>query len=189
MRAAGLVVALFGFASANNSTCGSDPTKVTDCDKPDMGSCGNACCIMDFSVDSVTPLDAYNALTKALKTGGTDGSYTYSHAADSAGHNPSDNLTQYSIAWLYIFQGTHMTTGGYVDTMDFNIKKAGANTVIRVFSVSNIHGALGDGGQSFKNIKFLFDGIKPTGRTTNGMPPEASIVHGCGTMQGAVTAE
>ena len=36
-----------------------------DCDKPDMGSCGNACCIMDFKL-------------------ATNTSYTYSHFKVSA---------------------------------------------------------------------------------------------------------
>ena len=34
---------------ANNSSCGGDrPSKVLDCDKVDMGSCGNACCGVDI---------------------------------------------------------------------------------------------------------------------------------------------
>jgi hypothetical protein len=35
----------------NNSTCGADsPSKVPDCGKTDLGSCGNACCTIELEV-------------------------------------------------------------------------------------------------------------------------------------------
>ena len=58
------------------------------------------------------------AVTGWMRIGGKDGSYTYVTSPDAAGHNPSDDLTPYGIPWDYIFQGTHTTTGGYVDTMN-----------------------------------------------------------------------
>ena len=83
--------------------------------------------------------------------------------------DPSDNLTMYPIAWDFIFQGTHNTTGGYVDTLKFNLARGNASgTTLRVFSVSTIHGALGDNGQNYKNIAYLLEGH--TGR----------VVYGCG---------
>ena len=92
------------------------------------------------------------------------------HRPGRAGHNPGDDLTKYPIAWDYIFQGTHTTTGGYVDTLKFNIGRveAGKKTIMRIFSVSNVHGALGDNGQNYKNIAYILEGRG------------ARIVHGCG---------
>ena len=65
---------------------------------------------------------------------------------------------------------THTTTGGYVDTLKFNIGRveAGKKTIMRIFSVSNVHGALGDNGQNYKNIAYILEGRG------------ARIVHGCG---------
>ena len=78
----------------------------------------------------------------------------------------------------------HTTTGGYVDTIDFNVKnkQAGPMTTVRLFSISNIHGALGDNGQSFKNIKYLIDHTLPDAS------PNLKIVHGCGQKSGVVAA-
>ena len=79
--------------------------------------------------------------------------------------------TQYPIRWDYIFEGTHTTAGGYVDTLKFNIGRPAspdAGTTMRVFSLSRIHGALGDNGQNYKNIKYMIENH------------EAKIVLGCG---------
>ena len=57
-----------------------------------------------------------------LQNGGSDGSFSYITGPDEATppHNPGDDLTPYNISWSYVFQGEHETTGGYVDTLDFN---------------------------------------------------------------------
>ena len=64
-----------------------------------------------------------------------------------------------------------------MDTIDLNVKKpkAGALTVVRLFSISNIHGALGDNGQTYNNIKYLVDSTLPD-KTLSSL----KIVHGCG---------
>jgi len=158
------------------STCGPDsPSKVADCGKIDFGSCGGACCIVDVPIqgaDGVNTTDhTYQTIKKYLQGGGEDGSYTYVTGPDAAGHNPGDDLTAYPIAWDYIFQGQHTSSGGYVDTMKFNLKRPSTpdgSTTLRVFSVSDVHGALGDNGQNYKNIAYLVEGRRMT------------IVHGCG---------
>ena len=58
--------------------------------------------------------------------------------------------------------------GGYVDTLNFNIKQDGDTTTLRLFSISNIHGALGDAGQNYKTLAYILEG--------RGL----SVVHGCG---------
>ena len=95
----------------NNSTCGADsPSSVPDCDHNDLGSCGNACCAIEFELP-LSVKAAYTAGKGFLTTKGTDGSYTYNTGKDAAGHNPGDDLTQYHIpgGWSYIFHGTHTT--------------------------------------------------------------------------------
>ena len=74
-------------------------------------------------------------------------------------HNPypSDDLRKYKIpgGFQYIMQATHTTNGGYVDKVDMTIKATKAGSLIRAFSSSGIHGALGDNGQNYKNIAFF----------------------------------
>merc|ERR1712110_1300352 len=147
----------------------------------DMGSCGNACCIVDYDIqgDVNRSYHLYMYAIGFLKQGGKDGSFSYTTGPDKAGHNPGDDLTKYPIEWDYIFQGTHTTTGGYVDTLNFNIGRAPGgmlrdpSVTMRISSVSNIHGALGDNGQNFKNIATFLEGSFG-GR----------FVHGCGQKPG-----
>ena len=171
-RALLLLSALLSLALANNSTCGK-AKGVKDCENIDFGSCGGACCLVDYPIGSRGPVNTthvYLQVKDYLVKGGKDGSYAYVTGPDAAGHNPGDDLTKYPIAWDYIFQGTHTTTGGYVDTLKFNIGRveAGKKTIMRIFSVSNVHGALGDNGQNYKNIAYILEGRG------------ARIVHGCG---------
>ena len=74
----------------------------------------------------------------------------------------------------YVRQGTHKTTGGYVDTLDFNVQEnaAGDQSQVRIFSVSNIHGALGDNGQNYKTLSTIRDALAKGA--------DLNIVHGCG---------
>merc|ERR1711907_811105 len=98
--------------------------------------------------------------------------------ADAAGHDPSPDLRQYNITAKFIFQGTHETTGGYVDTLDFAINQdSSGQTSVRAFSVSNIHGALGDGGQNYKTLKFFSQEIE---RTQGVSCKSLDVVYGCG---------
>lgn len=167
-----LVVAVY----CNNSSCGpSNPSKILDCQMKDLGSCGNACCTLSLTVDA-TPDSLYTSVTNFLKTGGSDNSYSYRTGPDAAGHNPSDDLRPFNLNFKYIFQGTHNTTGGYVDVLDFNIQQdSNKKSVITMFSSSGIHGALGDNGQNFKNLAFLSRSLE--------WKPKFVVVHGCGKKQ------
>ena len=78
--------------------------------------------------------------------------------------------------WMYILQGTHQTSGlHYEDTINVAIKQdAGAETVVaRLFSTSEIHGALGDDGQNFKNVMTVLQDV--FGATAS----QVHVKHGC----------
>merc|ERR1711934_103208 len=171
-----LVLALAAFARANDTSCGPEsPSTKADCDHPDLGSCGNSCCIMDFEL-TTAPLDTHTRFVKWLKAGGPDGSFKYVTGPDSAGHNPGDDLRQYNISWQFIWQGEHTTTGGYVDQIDFNVQPRGATgSLLRISSVSGIHGALGDNGQTYKTLAVMLGDAKKKDPKF-----KSSIVHGCG---------
>eukprot|EP00035_Acanthoeca_spectabilis_P039294 m.60904 g.60904 ORF g.60904 m.60904 type:complete len:156 (+) comp9531_c0_seq2:106-573(+) len=72
-----LVVSIVAAVTGNESTCGpTRPSPVPFCDKPDMGSCGNACCVVDVELPS-KPDDVYATTHSWLKSEGTDRSFTY----------------------------------------------------------------------------------------------------------------
>merc|ERR1712086_243839 len=181
----GAVVAL---CWANETSCGADqPSKVADCDHPDLGSCGNSCCIMDFHLHS-EPAVTHSRFVKWLQGGGPDKSFKYVTGPDSAGHNPGDDLRQYNISWQFIWQGEHTTTGGYVDKIDFNVQARGhvpgetTGSLLRISTISGIHGALGDNGQTYKTLAVMLGDAKKTDPTF-----KAITIHGCG--QGQLNAE
>merc|ERR1711934_952812 len=167
---------------ANETSCGSDrPSKVKDCDKVDLGSRGNACCIVDFTLET-NATDTYDHFKAWLSKGGNDGSYAYVTGPDKADHNPGDDLRKYGIGFDFIFQGTHTTTGGYVDKIDFNLsplKSGGCR--MRASTISGIHGALGDNGQTYKTLMAMWEGRK------KGETWSAAMVHGCGGKKDEVT--
>ena len=79
-----LLAILAASAHANDTTCGDDPDKVPNCDKPDHGSCGNACCILDMVLRD-SPQAVYNQTVAFLKAGGYDGSFAYVPSGDPRG--------------------------------------------------------------------------------------------------------
>jgi len=174
----------------------------------DMGSCGNACCVVEIDITGGSSTkDAYQGLKGWLQAGGAthfniytlwtilaplisligaggaDGSVAYRTGKDGAGHNPGDDVRQYKNAWDFILQGSHTTTGGFVDTLDFNIKKPsskGGPITLRAASLSDIHGALGDNGQNFKTLSSMVAQLHPQLSRA-----DMRIVHGCGTSGGS----
>lgn len=162
---------------AGTSTCGSGGT-VPDCNHGDLGTCGNACCILEVPL-SRSPEQVYSAVKGFLEGGGDSGAFSYVTGVDpSSGQNPGDDLRPFPQAkpFQYILQGKHVTSGKhYADTLNFNIKTGAEETssVLRLFSISNIHGALGDRGQNYKTLVYLLDAAG-LGREN------LSIVCGCG---------
>jgi hypothetical protein len=61
---------------------------------------------------------------------------------------------------------------GYVDTINLNIKKSGNDTILRLFNVADIHGALGDNGQSYKTLHYMLADVFPNATM--------HIAYGCG---------
>lgn len=156
----------------SQSTCGLDGGQ-PDCERADVGSCGTACCLLDVSVPGVTPEDAYEGLKKFLQSGGRSGSYKYVdewhdqrrlvvaredthgdkiHGWDDGGH------------WMYMLLGKHTTSlRRYNDTLSFSIRRMDNvnGAIVRMFSKSDISGALGDAGQNYKTLKYLLRALGP----------------------------
>jgi len=151
-----LLLCGLALSKSDGSTCGPDsPSKVPGCDHADHGSCGNACCIVEFEVHATADV-THNVIKTWLDLAP---SYAYVNSSDAAGHNPSDIPD--SSPFDYIMQGTHITTSGFVDKIDMWLRHGTGfgreYTSIRAFSSSGIHGALGDNGQNYKNIDYLLE--------------------------------
>eukprot|EP00427_Karlodinium_veneficum_P021291 CAMPEP_0169119792 /NCGR_PEP_ID=MMETSP1015-20121227/31753_1 /TAXON_ID=342587 /ORGANISM="Karlodinium micrum, Strain CCMP2283" /LENGTH=198 /DNA_ID=CAMNT_0009182711 /DNA_START=44 /DNA_END=640 /DNA_ORIENTATION=+ len=150
-------------------SCGSTkPSNVTDCQNVDLGSCGNACCKLLFTVKE-DPTPAMTKLNSSLAGGGLDGFYTLQRTA--GGNLGFDDLSKFKLPNNVAFVGQvhHMTSGPmhFNDTIDFNIKPQqcesgveceATGSIITAFSLSLIAGALGDNGQNYKNIVMAMKG-------------------------------
>merc|ERR1712166_429434 len=138
----------------NDGSCGpTQPSTVVDCQNVDFGTCGNACCKLDVVVPVSTDV-AMNTLNKTLSGGGPDGLYELQMTAE--GTLGFGDLKQFGSPlgkdWIgHIYHSTSYS--GYTDTLNYNIadNKDGTST-IRAFSTPQIGGALGDNGQSYKNL-------------------------------------
>jgi len=144
-------------SQSSSSVCGASPSTVPDCDKPDRGSCGNACCMAELDL-SFDPETAYHHAVDVLKSL-KDNGYRYITGGNP---NPGDDLRHYNITkpknFQFIFQGRHDSpkySGPNADILDFMIYKSGSGSVLRMFSISRIHGALGDAGQNYKTLSFM----------------------------------
>jgi len=165
------IVTLFGtafwFAAAAMespaASCGMTPSP--DC-LNDMGSCGNACCAAEFSSSS-DAASLFGAITKYLKTGGSDGLFNYTGGSGGLSIATPDG------AWTTIFQGKHTTfKARYVDTINFAIRELPhGRSIVRIFSISDVSGALGDMGQNRRTVSVLGSKL--------GLGPMA-VLFGCG---------
>lgn len=120
----------------------------------DMGSCGNACCAVEFETDKA-PAEVFATMTKYLESGGSDGLFGYK-TGGASGLGISGGAGEGT--WDSIFQGTHTTFKmRYVDTLNFAVrtKQHGEGSVVRAFSISDIAGALGDEGQNRRTVSLV----------------------------------
>ena len=130
-----------------------------DCENNDCGSCGNACCKLQFKLRGVTDVEAANAINRTISGGGPDGRYFVLPLA--GGGTGVADLRKYNISKSFVGQTIHTTLKRqYNDTIDFNIAPGdGSGAVVDGFSISQIGGALCDDGQNYKNIVTLMKAI------------------------------
>lgn len=127
-------------------SCGA--VKSPDC-LNDMASCGNACCSAEFTSD-LSPAELFDKVKSYLESGGSDGLFSYVSGAGGL------RVSSPAGAWTSIFQGKHETfVKHYNDTLDFAVREAPGGSTIRIFSISDIAGALGDNGQNHRTVSML----------------------------------
>jgi hypothetical protein len=112
----------------------------------DAASCGNACCSAQFTVEKQSQ-EVSDSVKAYLKSGGADGLFGLVDGADAIAYQ----------GWYSILQGTHTTfINKYNDTLNFAIRPLPqGGSLVRVFSISNLAGALADAGQNHRTVTLL----------------------------------
>merc|ERR1719510_1436738 len=141
-------------------TCGADlPSKVPDCQNNDCGSCGGACCQLEFEVEEDTAATVMK-LNASILGGGPDGSYVAQVTAE--GPLGFGDLRPFKKPVDFIGQAHHTTSGPkhYMDSVAFTVARGanGAGSVVHGCSMSLIAGAFCDNGQNYKNLVMLMKG-------------------------------
>ena len=138
----------------------------------DFGSCGNACCAVEFMLKGSTA-NAATGLKKVLSDGGPDGQWSLPPL--TGGRPGFNDLSAFGVPADYIGQAVHTTAlRDYQDTVNLAVRPGAAKgmSVVRAFSISDIGGALGDRGQNYRNLEMLMDSMKPA--------ESAQVIFGCG---------
>ncbi|KAJ9469385.1 hypothetical protein DIPPA_01797 [Diplonema papillatum] len=168
-------VALLVGCTVSTLACNGSPSSDPDCQNPDLGSCGMACCKLEFAFSSASPESVHAALVTAVGGGGPDGRYSWQTTAE--GTFGTFKLPEATYPYLYVGQahhttpfpdGTMVTSGPYTDTVNFAIYQdaaRGNQTTLRGFSLSLINGALGDNGINYKSLLQVARQIKVVNST------------------------
>ncbi|RNA10892.1 glycosyl hydrolase [Brachionus plicatilis] len=125
-----------------------------DCDRLDCGTCGNACCSLEFLLQP-DPNTLNIMISSLLHNGGPDDHYKFVTSSD---------LRPYNISCNFILQGIHTTlVKKYNDTLNFAIfpetSQKYFQSRMRAFSISQIGGAYCDEGQNYKNLIYLIKNL------------------------------
>ena len=130
-----------------------------DCDRPDYGSCGVACCKLLVHFPNLSSVALMQKLNTSLAMGGPDAHFTLMPTAESP-YGFGDLRPYHPDAASFIGQAWHLTEKAtYNDTLNFLILKDSPNATMRTFSISQIGGAYGDDGQNYKNIAVLLKSL------------------------------
>eukprot|EP00471_Norrisiella_sphaerica_P008144 CAMPEP_0184503826 /NCGR_PEP_ID=MMETSP0113_2-20130426/52114_1 /TAXON_ID=91329 /ORGANISM="Norrisiella sphaerica, Strain BC52" /LENGTH=195 /DNA_ID=CAMNT_0026893383 /DNA_START=117 /DNA_END=704 /DNA_ORIENTATION=- len=131
-----------------------------DCDHPDKGSCGTACCKLSFTMADKSEYEVALAFNQSIINGGPDSRFYEVELAEGV-RNVAD-LRPFNVGVSFIGQTVHTTAKRlYNDTINFTISRSEGNngSYVKVFSISQIGGAYGDEGQNFKNIAVLMKSV------------------------------
>mmetsp|Transcript_29378 Transcript_29378/g.40569 ORF Transcript_29378/g.40569 Transcript_29378/m.40569 type:complete len:187 (-) Transcript_29378:28-588(-) len=157
---------------------------VPNCDRPDLGACSNACCMMRYQF-SISPQSLMEELLKTTGNGGPDQQYALSTTAEGS-YGFADfrglNFTNPTTGFTDLFLGQAVHTTGplgveciFHDYVNFLISEdQNQVTQLTAFSISQVAGALGDHGQNYYNIYTIIENLQhqPTGEVNLlGCPP------------------
>jgi len=126
--------------------------KVEHCDKIDVASCANSCCVVQFSLQAGDG-DLHGLLLQFLSSGG-EGNGEYRLVADAA---PFDTSSRSITAnFKNALQIQHKSGDAFTETITMNMFSASDMFKITAMSISDQHGTISDHGQNYKNLVFMF---------------------------------
>jgi len=145
-----------------------------DCDRPDFGTCGNACCSLLVHFPNTSSVALMQALNSTLAQGGPDGRFHLMSTFETAPYPGFADLRPFHPEQVsFLGQAWHATQKlTFNDTLNLLILKESPHATLRAFSTSQIGGAYGDGGQNYKNIAVLLKSLP-------GMPFKEGTSSGC----------
>ena len=158
------VMLLLLFALATTHAC-----IPPDCDRPDNGSCLNACCKLSWKLRGLSdPLAFAKNVSALLKSGGSDGRFT------RYDNKPVEQM--WSVKGTYVVQGHHVTAKGtYTDLVQIAVEASDDGLTAYGFSHSQdlIDGefAYSDFGQNYKNLALIIKGL--------GVSYKEDVMFGC----------
>ena len=114
-----------------------------DCDRPDFGTCGNACCSLVVHFPNTSSVALMQALNTTLAQGGPDGLFHLMPTAETSPYAGFADLRQYHPEQVsFLGQAWHTTQKRtYNDTLNLLILKESPRATLRAFSTSQIGGA------------------------------------------------
>lgn len=130
------------------------------CKNVDEGSCGTACCKLNFYLEGETTTEVMNKLNSTLGASGPDGLYIPMPTAE--GTMTFGDLRPYDKPVDFIGQAWHTTANlMYNDTLNFLVAAVdeGKSTQVTGFSISQLGGSYGDEGQNYYNLVQLMDSV------------------------------
>ena len=114
-----------------------------DCDRPDFGTCGNACCSLLVHFPNTSSVALMHALNSTLAKGGPDGRFHLMPTAETAPYPGFADLRPYHPEQVsFLGQAWHATEKlTFNDTLNLLILKESPRASLRAFSTSQIGGA------------------------------------------------
>jgi len=131
-----------------------------ECDHPDFGSCGNACCRLNIYIPDVKTVEVMNKLRDSISSGGPDNLYI---SMPATGDFSFTDLRHRSTDEHFLGQASHTTEDKQInDTLNLLISSRdnGRSTNVMAFSMSQTSGVFSDGGQNYYNLYNLFEHLE-----------------------------
>ena len=152
-----------------------------DCDRPDFGTCGNACCKLLLQFPNTSSLALMTALNTSLAGGGPDGRFKLM-PTDENPYGFADLRPYHPDQVSFLGQASHLTEKHtYTDTINLLLLKEAPSATLKAFSTSQIGGAYGDAGQNYKNIAVLLKALPK-------MPFTELMAEGCSASSSTLSA-
>jgi hypothetical protein len=145
--------------------CASACAPAKYCDRPDMGTCGNACCTLEFRIDE-DPTTIALALNATMHDNGVDNLFTWQNTAEGTlGMVCLDERDLTPKSPVCLGKVNHLTQSHtYTDSIWITVNwpdqySTKNGSIVKLHSQSLLGGALGDSSQNYANNMLVMDSL------------------------------